>query len=160
MKLKYIIFQGLFAQGIGQSGSAVSPWAFDTEPVYNSRAVADRLGCDNATDHLAIVECLRDKSALAIMRAFRQHSVRPLILVEILRLPTSRNHFQGDERLRGKIAFGGSIPCAQTAGERRFFDEFQNPNDLLFNGEYRHIPVFFGANSHEGSFVYQRNEHM
>ena len=66
------------------------------------------------------------------------------------------NHFQGDERLRGKIAFGGSTPCAQTAGERRFYDEFQNPNDLLFNGEYRHIPVFFGANSHEGSFVYQR----
>ena len=57
--------------------------------------------------------------------------------------------------MRGKIAFGGSTPCAQTAGEKRFYDEFQNPNDLLFNGEYRHIPVFFGANSHEGSFVYQ-----
>ena len=76
LKLIIVFSQGLFAQGIGQSGSAVSPWAFDTEPVYNSRAVAERLGCDNDTDHTAIVECMRDKSAVAIMRAFRQHSVR------------------------------------------------------------------------------------
>ena len=65
------------------------------------------------------------------------------------------NYLQETERLRGKIAFGGSIPCAQTAGGKKFYDEFQNPNDLLFNGDYRHIPVFFGANSHEGSFVMQ-----
>ena len=79
----------------------------------------------------------------------------PLNYIKIARLSRWSNQFQGDERLRGKIAFGGSTPCAQTAGEKRFYDEFQNPNDLLFNGEYRHIPVFFGANSHEGSFVYQ-----
>lgn len=32
--------QGLFAQGIGQSGSALSPWAFDSEPEINARKIA------------------------------------------------------------------------------------------------------------------------
>ena len=57
--------------------------------------------------------------------------------------------------LRGKTGFGGTTPCAQTAGDRKFYKEFQNPLDLLLNGDYRHIPIFFGANSHEGSFIYQ-----
>ena len=65
--------------------------------------------------------------------------------------------FQAEEMLRGKTGFGGTTPCAQTAGERKFYDEFQNPVDILLNGDYRHIPIFFGANSHEGSFIYQSN---
>ena len=60
---------------------------------------------------------------------------------------------QAEEMLRGKPGYGGTNPCAQTAGERRFYEEFQNPVDLLLNGDYRHIPVFFGANSHEGGEV-------
>ena len=55
--------------------------------------------------------------------------------------------------LRGKPGYGGTNPCGQTAGERKFYEEFQNPVDLLLNGDYRHIPVFFGANSHEGGEV-------
>ena len=59
--------------------------------------------------------------------------------------------------LRGKPGYGGTNPCAQTAGERTFYEEFQNPVDLLLNGDYRHIPVFFGANSHEGGEVVKGN---
>ena len=61
---------------------------------------------------------------------------------------------QHDEMLRGKLGFGGTNPCGQTAGKKKFYTAFENPRDLLINGEYRHIPVFFGANSHEGSYVY------
>ena len=57
--------------------------------------------------------------------------------------------------LRGKTGFGGTTPCAQTAGERIFYEEFQNPVNLLLNGDYKPKPLFFGANSHEGSFIYQ-----
>ena len=59
--------------------------------------------------------------------------------------------------LRGKPGYGGTNPCGQTAGERKFYEEFQNPVDLLLNGDYRHIPVFFGANSHEGGEVVKGN---
>ena len=57
--------------------------------------------------------------------------------------------------LRGKTGFGGTTPCAQTAGERIFYEEFQNPVNMLLNGDYNPKPLFFGANSHEGSFIYQ-----
>ena len=57
--------------------------------------------------------------------------------------------------LRGKTGFGGTTPCAQTAGERIFYEEFQNPVNMLLNGDYKPKPLFFGANSHEGSFIYQ-----
>ena len=70
---------------------------------------------------------------------------------------TEHIYLQAEEMLRGKPGYGGSIPCAQTAGERRFYEEYQNPVDLLLNGEYRHVPVFFGANSHEGSYIMLRN---
>ena len=60
--------------------------------------------------------------------------------------------------LRGKTGFGGSIPCAQTAGVQKFYEEFQNPVDILLNGEYNHVPIFFGANSHEGSFINLRKD--
>ena len=59
--------------------------------------------------------------------------------------------------LRGKPGYGGTNPCGQAAGERKFYEEFQNPVDLLLNGDYRHIPVFFGANSHEGGEVVKGN---
>jgi hypothetical protein len=51
------------------------------------------------------------------------------------------------------LGFGGTSPCGQKAGVKKFFTEFQNPTDLLIKGEYRDLPVFFGANSHEGSFI-------
>ena len=69
-------FQGLFAQGIGQSGSSTALWAFDIEPEYNSRAVAKKLGCDYPENHTLIVECLREKTAKQIMDAYDDHKVQ------------------------------------------------------------------------------------
>merc|ERR1712012_1293435 len=50
--------------------------------------------------------------------------------------------------------FGGSIPCAQTKGAKKFYTEDQTPEKLLHSGHYEKVPIMFGANSHEGSFVY------
>ncbi len=44
MMIFFYKFQGLFTQGIGQSGSALSPWAFDQEPVYHARQIAEYAG--------------------------------------------------------------------------------------------------------------------
>ncbi len=63
---------------------------------------------------------------------------------------------QKDERLEARLGFAGSIPCAQTHGADKFYsaDDGDNPEDLLIAGEYSDLPIFFGANTHEGSYVY------
>ena len=30
----------------------------------------------------------------------------------------------------------------------------ETPDDILYNGNYTAVPIMFGANSHEGSYVY------
>lgn len=54
----------------------------------------------------------------------------------------------------GGLGFGGLIPCAQTKGEMKFYTEHQTPVDILVSGEYESVPIFFGANKHEGAYVY------
>jgi len=46
------------------------------------------------------------------------------------------------------------MPCGQTKGARKFYTADQTPTDILFSGNYRHIPVMYGATKDEGSFVY------
>ena len=62
--------------------------------------------------------------------------------------------FQKDERKSGTLGFGGSIPCAQTKGNRTFYYEGQHPEQLMIDGDYEKLPIFFGSNSYEGSFVF------
>ena len=54
------------------------------------------------------------------------------------------------------MGFGGTVPCAQTKGleHETFYFEGQHPADLLRLGNYDHMPILMGANSHEGSYVY------
>lgn len=124
---------GLFAQGIGQSGSAIAPWAFDLTPEHHARGIAAKLDCnkENLDD---LVTCLRGVSAKNISTAFGE--------------------YRSEGRQEGSLGFGGSIPCAQTQGERKFYKADQTPESVLFNGDYEHVPIMFGANSYEGSFVY------
>ena len=39
-------------------------------------------------------------------------------------------------------------------GARKFYSEGQTPDDMLYQGDYQSVPILFGANSHEGSYVY------
>ena len=126
---------GLYSKGIGQSGSALAAWAFDPEPEYNGLNIAMKLGCDQET-HDEVVTCLREKPVFNISVAF--------------------NDYRLEGRLNGGLGFGGSIPCAQKKGERKFYDaaKGETPESLIFGGNFDHVPIMFGANSYEGSFVY------
>eukprot|EP00095_Tigriopus_kingsejongensis_P005622 maker-scaffold335_size202896-snap-gene-1.19 protein:Tk05622 transcript:maker-scaffold335_size202896-snap-gene-1.19-mRNA-1 annotation:"hypothetical protein DAPPUDRAFT_240263" len=125
--------QKLFSQGIGQSGSAISPWAFDRDPNFHAKNIAAKMDCDNE-DHSQIVACLRTKSAQEIMSKHRE--------------------YVSEERARGSLGFGGTIPCAQTKGLDKFYIQGQNPHAILTSGNYTQVPILFGANKHEGSYVY------
>ncbi len=40
-----------------------------------------------------------------------------------------------------ELGFNGGIPCAQRAGEQKFYDASlgHTPQDILYSGEYRYI---------------------
>ena len=128
--------QGLFARGIGSSGSPLAPWAFDHAPEHHARGIALRAGCLNAATSTPdeLVSCLRQKTALEVSQA----SVA----------------YQNEARLHGNLGFGGSSPCAQTKGKRKFYTFDQTPHSVLFSGKYEPLPIFYGANKREGSYVY------
>ncbi|KAM4621124.1 neuroligin-3a isoform 6-T6 [Polymixia lowei] len=54
--------QGLFHRAIIQSGSALSSWAVNYQPVKYTRLLAEKVGC-NVLDTLDMVDCLRKKSS-------------------------------------------------------------------------------------------------
>ena len=126
---------GLYSNGIGQSGSALASWAFDREPEYNGLNIAKKVGCDQES-HDNVVTCLRGKPAINITLAF--------------------NEYRDENRAAAGMGFGGSIPCAQKKGARKFYDETkgETPESLIFGGDFDHVPIMFGANSYEGSYVY------
>ncbi len=49
------------------------------------------------------------------------------------------------------MGFGGTSPCAQTAGTEIFLDK--HPEEVLIEGNFDPKPMVMGANKHEGSFV-------
>ncbi|XP_033907140.1 neuroligin-3-like isoform X1 [Acipenser ruthenus] len=53
--------EGLFQRAIIQSGSALSSWAVNYQPVKYSRLLAEKVGC-NVLDTLDMVDCLRKKT--------------------------------------------------------------------------------------------------
>ena len=124
-------------QGIGQSGSALASWAFDNQgPEGHALDIAEKVGCQlgEGGDHGPLVDCLRLLPAVNISKAFSDYSK--------------------EDRAKGGMGFGGSIPCAQTMGAKQFYTADQTPEQLLHSGQYEKVPIMFGANSHEGSFVY------
>ena len=81
-----------------------------------------------------MVDCLRLLPAVDISKAFKEYSK--------------------EDKAAGGMGFGGSIPCAQTKGVDKFYTADQTPEKLLYSGQFEKVPILFGANSHEGSFVY------
>ena len=116
---------GLFAQGIGQSGSALASWAFDAQPEQHALNIASKVGCimaeNGVESHDDLVACLRELPAVNISHAF--------------------NDYMKEDRLAGGMGFGGSIPCAQTKGEKRFYTKDQTPEKLLHSGHYEKVSI-------------------
>ena len=56
------------------------------------------------------------------------------------------------------MGFGGVTPCLQRKGKNMFYNQFENPSKIASLGSYHHIPILFGANSHEGTYVYDGNK--
>ena len=48
----------------------------------------------------------------------------------------------------------GLSPCPQRRGKQQVYGEFDSPQNILKAGTYRPVPILFGTNSYEGTFVY------
>ena len=60
------------------------------------------------------------------------------------------------QQSKGETGFGGMTPCAQTKGKNKFYEAFDTPDKIVREGRYRPVPILFGTNSYEGTYVYDR----
>merc|ERR1711915_1093102 len=93
--------QPYFNQVIAESGSALSSWAFDSDPEKHAKDIAGGfLGCP--TESIPeMVNCLKnEKSAQEIISAHKKYYTA--------------------EREAARMGFGGSCPCAQRYGRKKF----------------------------------------
>lgn len=127
--------QPYFHQAIAQSGSALSSWAFDSQPEKHAKDIATYMQCPTDTTS-GLIGCLKQEKTIEdIVLAHRDY-----YLVE---------------RADARMGFGGSVPCSQTHGTEKFIDK--HPKDYLMDAISHPPPspkrAMFGANKHEGSFV-------
>merc|ERR1712241_301090 len=125
-----------FQQSIAESGSALSGWAFDSTPETHAHEIAStHLGCPTDST-AALVSCLKNEKTF-----------QDIVL--------GHGKYVKGERAMAKMGFGGSIPCAQTHGAKKFIDK--HPREYLMdkigNPPSQPKRAIFGSNKHEGSFV-------
>jgi len=67
----------------------------------------------------------------------------------------AHKRYYQNERLQGRLGFGGSAPCAQTHGIQKFITQhpLEYQIQAIENGIVNKKPGIYGANKHEGSFV-------
>merc|ERR1712212_1383070 len=129
--------QPYYEQAIAESGSALSSWAFDSEPEKHAKDIVGGF-MDCPTESVEeMVNCIKyEKTAADIVVAHKKYSAA------------------GREAAR--MGFGGSCPCAQRYGHQKFITKHpkQYLMDAINNG-WSTSPKksIFGANKHEGSFV-------
>ena len=76
IKVNNVIFIAFFNQAIAESGSALSSWAFDSEPEKHAKDIAGGfLGCPTDTTS-GLVSCLKnEKTAADIVIAHKKYYV-------------------------------------------------------------------------------------
>ncbi|KAK2709408.1 hypothetical protein QYM36_013166, partial [Artemia franciscana] len=122
---------GLFHGVIGESGSALTPWAIDEDPIPHTLRIAEIAGCPIDV-YEAMIACLRTIDAGVLSGAYRI--------------------YEKEDRLNGGLGFGGASAVVQVAGAERAITD--DPFALFERGEYnKEVSAIFGANKHEGTFV-------
>ncbi|XP_038069714.1 cholinesterase 1-like [Patiria miniata] len=129
--------QGLFQNAVMQSGTAFSRWAYADGNSERLRQQAfdrgTKLGC-NAQDSVALVDCMRDKDAMAVLTAieleFFTSTIPPVVVDGTFLEDTPSNLYSTGRYNHAPILLG------TTRDEATFFT-FNNP---LFNPLYKPEP--------------------
>ncbi|XP_067000440.2 neuroligin-4, Y-linked isoform X2 [Anabrus simplex] len=119
--------QDVFNQVMLFSGSALSIWAIDLDPVTSSRAIAYEVGCQNGTDDDLLL-CLKEvENALDLTKAYKK----------ILAM----------YRKKGVTGMGGSIPVI----DNEILTEL--PELTLSNANFKGRPMLAMVTRDEGLFL-------
>ncbi|CAL8075230.1 unnamed protein product [Orchesella dallaii] len=121
--------QGMFNQAISQSGSALCPWAIQTDPVSKTKMLAQWVNCDTSANK-AMIECLRRKSDHEIMQAQMHFGVDGWPMSEPM------------------LVFGPVIE--QSSWPSPFITD--HPKNLLMKGQVAGKPWIVGFNEDEGRY--------
>ncbi|CAG9795463.1 unnamed protein product [Diatraea saccharalis] len=127
--------KSLFQRAIMQSGSAISPWSFQFEPLQTAILLAKGLGYET-------------KDPNELYRIFMSKTGE-----ELMRTRVHRN--DGDIVLSENIF----VPCVEknVPGVDQFLDD--TPYNLLVNGRFSKVPLIIGHNNAEGyMFVGKEND--
>ncbi|KOB73632.1 Antennal esterase CXE17 [Operophtera brumata] len=118
--------KGLFHRAITQSGSALSPWAYQFNPVYLASLLAKTMLYETQDPH-------------ELYKFFMTKSDDELILTRV-------------PRLKGNVLVSEILytPCAEKviAGVEPFLIE--SPYDVLYKGNFNKVPMIVGATTKEG----------
>ncbi|CAH2267346.1 jg27529 [Pararge aegeria aegeria] len=127
--------KGMFQKAIMQSGSAISPWSLQFEPIKTAKLLANQMGY-NLDDPYKLYELFKNKS-----------------ITELLSTRVPRNY--GDVVLSENIF----VPCIEKNIPEA--DKFMpdSPYNLITKGTYNKVPVIIGHNNAEGyMFVGKEND--
>lgn len=118
--------KGLFHRAITQSGSALSPWAYQFNPVYLASLLARTMLYETQDPH-------------ELYEFFKTKSDDELILTRVPRLKGNT--------LLSELLY---VPCAEKIieGVEPFLTE--SPYDVLSNGTFNKVPIIIGSATKEG----------
>nr|BAR64787.1 carboxylesterase [Ostrinia furnacalis] len=120
--------RGLFSKVILQSGSALSPWGLQHDPIKTASNIAREFG-QNSTDPEEIYETLSKRSPDELINAIKYSERKNWITAETLFVPCIEETLPGVEPI---------------------ITEF--PTTLIKTGNYTKVPMIIGFNDNEGIF--------
>lgn len=126
--------KGLFQKAIMQSGSAVSPWSLQFEPIETAKQLAKQLGYELHDPH-------------QLYELFKSKSIKELLSTRVPR-------GEGDVVISENIF----VPCVEKEipNENQFIIDV--PYNLISNDAYNKVPLIIGYNNAEGyMFVGKEN---
>ncbi|XP_071452929.1 juvenile hormone esterase-like [Hetaerina americana] len=130
--------KGLFHRVIAESGSALASWGIDNNPEFHTVNIAAEAGCnvtgaDGGRGNLSeVTKCLKTVDAVQLLKASGNYKIKEL--------------------QKGYNGFGGNSPVVQRAGKKKYIT--MPPLDIIKSGNYSNVPIMFGANRDEGTFLF------
>ncbi|XP_048483547.1 juvenile hormone esterase [Plutella xylostella] len=118
--------KGLFHKAIIQSGSSLSAWAHQYNPVHMASLLSKTMG-HSETDPLELYNIFMNKSNTDLIMTRVPRKRGNILLTELLYSPCVENKLPGVEAFLTEL-----------------------PYNLLKRGEYNKVPTIIGANSEEG----------
>ncbi|KAL0820059.1 hypothetical protein ABMA28_006007 [Loxostege sticticalis] len=120
--------RGLFSKVILQSGSSLSPWGLQHDPIKTASTIALEFG-HNSTDPHEIYEALSKRNADDLINAIKYSERKNWITAETL-----------------------FVPCVEKeiAGVEPIITDF--PTEIIKTGNYTKVPMIIGFNDNEGLF--------